>query len=150
MDLDSIQKYVVKRINDDEKLSAAGCRAVVEDKGDAFAEVNEALALGLCAIVQLPKWSPDSSAAKNAVGKLELVVEVCEVPALNRERPDAIHGLAAAQRVAWLINQTKANPDDPACGVLAIAPPGIVPSVQEDGNGVIYAVSFVQLFQLKG
>ena len=43
-----------------------------------------------------------------------------------------------------------ADPADPACGVLSVAAPGIVPAVQEDGNGGIYSINFVQLYQLKG
>ena len=150
MNLDAIQRYAVERINADPMLSEAGCRAVVEDKGDAFAEVNAAVAEGLCAIVLLPKWTPDTTAAKSAVGRLDLVVNLTEIPQVNRERANAMHGLAAAQRIAWLLNQEKADPADPACGVLSVAAPGIVPAVQEDGNGVIYSINFVQLYQLKG
>ena len=43
MDLIDIQRFAVERINADPVLSAAGCRAVVEDKGDAFAEVDAAV-----------------------------------------------------------------------------------------------------------
>ena len=107
MDLVDIQRFAVERINADPVLSAAGCIAVVEDKGDAFAEVNSAVEGGLCAIVLLPKWSPRSSAAKNAVGNADLVVNLTEIPDLNRERPNALHGLTAAQRIAWLLNMEK-------------------------------------------
>ena len=47
MDLVDIQRFAVERINADPVLSAAGCRAVIEDKGDAFAEVNAAVEGGL-------------------------------------------------------------------------------------------------------
>ena len=137
MDLIDIQRFAVERINADPVLSAAGCIAVVEDRGDAFAEVNAAVEGGLCAIVLLPKWSPRSSAAKNAVGNADLVVNLTEIPDLNRERPDAIHGLTAAQRITG-----------DACSVLTLANPGIQPAVQEDGRGVVYSISFVQQYQL--
>ena len=146
MDLVAIQRFAVERINADPVLSAAGCRAVVEDKGDAFAEVDAAVADGLCAIVLLPKWSPQSSAAKNAVGIADLVVNLTELPDLNRERPGALHGLAAAQRIAWLLNLE--NVADDACSVLALAESGIQPAVQEDGRGVVYSISFRQQYQL--
>lgn len=146
MDLVDIQRFAVERINADPVLSAAGCIAVVEDKGDAFAEVNSAVEGGLCAIVLLPKWSPRSSAAKNAVGNADLVVNLTEIPDLNRERPNALHGLTAAQRIAWLLNMEKVTGD--ACSVLTLANPGIQPAVQEDGRGVVYSISFVQQYQL--
>ena len=146
MDLIDIQRFAVAKINADPILNAAGCIAVVEDKGDAFAEVNAAVEGGLCAIVLLPKWSPRSSAAKNAVGNADLVVNLTEIPDLNRERPDAIHGLTAAQRIAWLLNMEKVADD--ACSVLTLANPGIQPAVQEDGRGVVYSISFVQQYQL--
>ena len=147
MDLVDIQRFAVERINADPVLSAAGCRAVVEDKGDAFAEVDAAVAGGLCAIVLLPKWSPQSSAAKNAVGIADLVVNLTEIPDLNRENhPGALHGLTAAQRIAWLLNLEKVADD--ACSVLTLANPGIQPAVQEDGRGVVYSISFRQQYQL--
>ena len=146
MDLVDIQRFAVERINADPVLSAAGCIAVVEDKGDAFAEVNSAVEGGLCAIVLLPKWSPRSSAAKNAVGNADLVVNLTEIPDLNRERPNALHGLTAAQRIAWLLNMEKVTGD--ACSVLTLANPGIQPAVQEDGRGVVYSISLVQQYQL--
>ncbi len=147
MDLVDIQRFAVERINADPVLSAAGCRAVVEDKGDAFAEVNAAVEGGLCAIVLLPRWSPQSSAAKNAVGNADLVVNLTEIPDLNREcHPNAMHGLTAAQRIAWLLNLERVAGD--ACSVLALSPQGIQPAVQEDGRGVVYSISFVQQYQL--
>ena len=147
MDIVDIQRFAVAKINADPVLSAAGCKAVVEDKGDAFAEVEAAVADGLCAIVLLPKWSPQSSAAKNAVGIADLVVNLTEVPDLNRENhPGALHGLTAAQRIAWLLNLEKVADD--ACSVLTLANPGIQPAVQEDGRGVVYSISFRQQYQL--
>ena len=147
MNLVDIQRYAVERINADPVLSAAGCKAVIEDKGDAFAEVNAAVADGLCAIVLLPKWSPQSSAAKNAVGRADLVVNLTEIPDINREKhPDAMHGLTAAQRIAWLLNMEKVAND--ACSVLVITAPGIQGAVQADGNGVVYSIPFVMEYQL--
>ena len=147
MDLVEIQRFAVAKINADPVLSAAGCKAVVEDKGDAFAEVEAAVADGLCAIVLLPKWSPQSSAAKNAVGIADLVVNLTEIPDLNRENhPNALHGLSAAQRIAWLLNMEKVAGD--AGSVLTLADPGIQPAVQEDGRGVVYSISFRQQYQL--
>ena len=147
MDLIDIQRYAVERINADPVLSAAGCRAVIEDKGDAFAEVNAAVEGGLCAIVLLPSWSPQSSAAKNAVGHADLVVNLTEIPDINREcHPNAMHGLTAAQRIAWLLNMEKVA-DDP-CNVLVVTAPGIQGAVQADGNGVVYSIPFVMEYQL--
>lgn len=147
MNLVDIQRFAVERINADPVLSAAGCKAVVEDKGDAFAEVNAAVEGGLCAIVLLPRWSPQSSAAKNAVGNADLVVNLTEIPDLNREsHPNAMHGLTAAQRIAWLLNLERAAGD--ACSVLTLSPQGIQPAVQEDGRGVVYSISFRQQYQL--
>lgn len=147
MDLVEIQRFAVAKINADPVLSAAGCKAVVEDKGDAFAEVEAAVADGLCAIVLLPKWSPQSSAAKNAVGIADLVVNLTEIPDLNRENHlNALHGLSAAQRIAWLLNMEKVAGD--AGSVLTLADPGIQPAVQEDGRGVVYSISFRQQYQL--
>lgn len=146
MDLVDLQSFAVERINADPVLSGAGCRAVIEDKGDAFAEVEEAAAAGLCAIVLLPKWSPQSNAAKNAVGHADLIVNLTEIPSLNREgNPNYMHGLTAAQRIAWLLNLEKVDAD---ANVLVLADPGIVPSVQVDGKGVVYSISFVQQYQL--
>ena len=150
MNLIDIQRFAVERINADPVLSAAGCKAVIEDKGDAFAEVNAAVADGLCAIVLLPKWSPQSSAAKNAVGRADLVVNLAEIPDINRENhPDAMHGLTAAQRIAWLLNMERVDPDDSG-SILTVSQTGIQPAVQSDGKGVIYSVSFVMQHQLKG
>ena len=147
MNLIDIQRFAVERINADPVLSAAGCKAVIEDKGDAFAEVNAAVADGPCAIGMLPKWSPQSSAAKNAVGRADLVVNLTEIPDINRENhPDAMHGLTAAQRIAWILNLEKVADD--ACSVLALSPQGIQPAVQTDGQGVVYSISFVQQYQL--
>lgn len=147
MNLIDIQRFAVERINADPVLSAVGCKAVIEDKGDAFAEVNAAVADGLCAIVLLPKWSPQSSAAKNAVGRADLVVNLTEIPDINRENhPDAMHGLTAAQRIAWLLNMEKVAND--ACSVLVVTAPGIQGAVQADGNGVVYSIPFVMEYQL--
>lgn len=146
MDLVEIQRFAVAKINADPVLSTAKCKAVVEDKGDAFAEVKAAAAAGLCAIVMIPRWSPQSSAAKNAVGIADLLINLTEIPSLNRKRPNALHGLSAAQRIAWLLNMEKVADD--ACSVLTLADPGIQPAVQEDGRGVVYSISFRQQYQL--
>ena len=149
MRLSDVQKHIVDAINADEMLVAAGCRACIEDKGDAFAEVNAALeGVGICALVGVPSWKPESNAAKNAVGRTSFTVNVIEVPPVNRERPGYMTGLNAAERIAWALNLTK--PDGPGGDVLALDPAGISSTIAEDGTGAIYHVPFVCMHQLKG
>lgn len=151
MELLDIQKYTVETINADAILADAGVEAVPEDLGDAFAKVNAAVAeVGICALVQLPRFSPTSSAAKNAVGNVTMQVVVAENPMTNRAQAGHLHALQAAERIAWILNLTKPVPADPLCDVLVLDGQGIVPQPQEDGEGLIVGVTFRCQHQLRG
>lgn len=151
MELLDIQKYTVETINADAILADAGVEAVPEDLGDAFEKVNAAVAeVGICALVQLPRFSPASSAAKNAVGNVTMQVVVAENPMTNRAQAGHLHALQAAERIAWILNLTKPVPADPLCDVLVLDGQGIVPQPQADGEGLIVGVTFRCQHQLRG
>lgn len=151
MELLDIRKYVIETINADAVLQGAGVEAVPEDLGDAFEKVNAAIAeLGICALVQLPRFAPKSSAAKNVVGDVTLQVVVIEYPQTNRQQAGHIHGLAAAERIAWILNMQKPLPADPLCDVLVLDGQGIVPEPQVDGEGLTVGVTFRCQHQVRG
>ena len=151
MELLDVQKYIVEAINADPTLADAGVKAVPEDLGDAFSAVDEALAeLGICALVQLPKFAPNSNAAKNAVGIATVAVVVTEIPQTNREQAGHVNALSAAERIAWILNLSNPAPADPRCDVLVLDAPGIQPEPQEDGRGLVVGVSFKWQHQILG
>ncbi len=146
--LRQIQDFVVETINADETLSAAGVRAVPEDKGDSFDEVNAALAsVGIGVLVSVPTFVPDSSSAKAAVGNTQIRCSVTEAVGINRSRAGWMDGLDAAERVAYLLNLSRPGDDH---DLLVLDRPGITSSIAADGSGAIYAVPFKTVHQLTG
>ena len=151
MELLDVQKYIVEAINADPTLADAGVKAVPEDLGDAFEAVNASLAeLGICALVQLPRFAPKSNAAKNAVGDATVSVVVTGIPQTNREQAGHVHALSAAERIGWLLNLSKPAPADPRCDVLVMDPQGIQPQPQQDGQGLVVGVTFQWQHQILG
>jgi hypothetical protein len=142
-----IQLAVREILANDETLRAAGIDALAMDDGTLKAAIGKAHALGgkgILAIVSAPSFSPQSNAAKNAVGKLTLRVSVSETPALNRKRAGMMTGPDAAWHVAYLLNQAKVG------GTLLVLSGEIVPVIDQDGATCVTSAPFECMNQLKG
>lgn len=142
-----IQLAVREILANDETLRAAGIDALAMDDGALKAAIGKAHALGgkgIVAIVSAPSFSPQSSAAKNAVGKLTLRVAVSETPALNRKRAGMMTGPDAAWHIAYLLNQAKVG------GTLLVLSGEIVPVIDQDGATCVTSAPFECMNQLKG
>ena len=142
-----IQLAVRGILANDETLRAAGIEVLAMDDGALKAAIGKAHALGgkgIVAIVSAPIFSPQSSAAKNAVGKLTLRVAVSETPALNRKRAGMMTGPDAAWRIAYLLNQAKVG------GTLLVLSGEIVPVIDQDGAMCVTSAPFECMNQLKG
>ena len=142
-----IQLAVREILANDETLRAAGIDALAMDDGTLKAAIGKAHALGgkgIVAIVSAPSFSPQSSAAKNAVGKLTLRVAVSETPALNRKRAGMMTGPDAAWHIAYLLNQAKVG------GTLLVLSGEIVPVIDQDGATCVTSAPFECMNQLKG
>ena len=142
-----IQLAVRGILANDETLRAAGIEVLAMDDGALKAAIGKAHALGgkgIVAIVSAPSFSPKSSAAKNAVGKLTLRVAVSETPALNRKRAGMMTGPDAAWHIAYLLNQAKVG------GTLLVLSGEIVPVIDQDGATCVTSAPFECMNQLKG
>ncbi len=142
-----IQLAVREILANDETLRAAGIDALAMDDGTLKAAIGKAHALGgkgIVAIVSAPSFSPQSNAAKNAVGKLTLRVAVSETPALNRKRAGMMTGPDAAWHIAYLLNQAKVG------GTLLVLSGEIVPVIDQDGATCVTSAPFECMNQLKG
>ena len=142
-----IQLAVREILAEDETLRAAGIDALAMDDGALKAAIGKAHALGgkgIVAIVSAPSFSPQSNAAKNAVGKLTLRVAVSETPALNRKRAGMMTGPDAAWHIAYLLNQEKVG------GTLLVLSGEIVPVIDQDGATCVTSAPFECMNQLKG
>lgn len=142
-----IQLAVREILANDETLRAAGIEVIAMDDGALKAAIGKAHALGgkgIVAIVSAPSFSPQSSAAKNAVGKLTLRVAVSETPALNRKRAGMMTGPDAAWHIAYLLNQAKVG------GTLLVLSGEIVPVIDQDGATCVTSAPFECMNQLKG
>lgn len=142
-----IQLAVRGILANDETLRAAGIEVLAMDDGALKAAIGKAHALGgkgIVAIVSAPSFSPQSSAAKNAVGKLTLRVAVSETPALNRKRAGMMTGPDAAWHIAYLLNQAKVG------GTLLVLSGEIVPVIDQDGATCVTSAPFECMNQLKG
>ena len=142
-----IQNAVRDILAKDETLLAAGIGALTMDDGALKAAIGKAHALGgkgIVAIVSAPSFSPQSSAAKNAVGKLTLRVAVSETPALNRKRAGMMTGPDAAWHIAYLLNQAKVG------GTLLVLSGEIVSVIDQDGATCVTSAPFECMNQLKG
>ena len=142
-----IQLAVRNILAQDETLLAAGIEVLAMDDGALKAAIGKAHALGgkgIVAIVSAPSFSPQSSAAKNAVGKLTLRVAVSETPALNRKRAGMMTGPDAAWHIAYLLNQAKVG------GTLLVLSGEIVPVIDQDGATCVTSAPFECMNQLKG
>ena len=142
-----IQLAVREILANDETLRAAGIDALAMDDGALKAAIGKAHALGgkgIVAIVSAPSFSPQSNAAKNAVGKLTLRVAVSETPALNRKRAGMMTGPDAAWHIAYLLNQAKVG------GTLLVLSGEIVPVIDQDGATCVTSAPFECMNQLKG
>lgn len=133
----------------DETLVGAGIAVLSMDDGNLAAAIGKALGLGgkgIVAIVSAPSFTPTSSAAKNAVGKLRLRVAVSETPAINRKRPGHMTGSDAAWHVAYLLNQAKIREDGP----MLVLDGDITPVLDKDGATCVTSAPFSCINQLKG
>ena len=136
-----IQKAVADALAGDKTLAAARIGASIADDGSLAAKLSKALGVcgsGIHAIVGAPRFTPESSAAKNAVGTLTLDVAVTEVPAVNRKRAGHLTGADAAWRVAWTLNQLKLSPD----GVLLVLAGTVQSTLEQDGSAAVYTIPF--------
>ena len=136
-----IQKAVADALAGDETLDAARIGASIADDGSLATKLAKAFGVGgsgIHAIVGAPRFTPESSAAKNAVGTLTLDVAVTEVPAVNRKRAGHLTGADAAWRVAWTLNQLKLSPD----GVLLVLAGTVQSTLEQDGSAAVYTIPF--------
>lgn len=108
MTLQLFQTALAEKLNANDALRASGCEAVAEDALDVDAKVAEQLQVlnGVAMIVMTPKINVIGGGTENGIPVEipELMISCAEIPALNRERPEAITALQAAERVALLFD----------------------------------------------
>lgn len=146
MRISEIQKFIRDKLEKDPFVSASRATVVCADEGDSVAAVDKAIAeSGLAVIVAAPKWKPTTSSAKEAVGDLEISVNVSECPDLNRIG-DYTVGLDLAEHVAVLLNLEKPFPN---ADILTLSKEGIVSAASQDGSIVVWSVPFTTVHQLE-
>lgn len=111
MTLQYFQSAIADQLNADSVLRAGGAEAISEDALDADFKLTQQLQTvqGVCIIVMTPKINVIGGGTENGIPVEipELLVSCVELPALNRERADAITSLQAAERVASILNSKK-------------------------------------------
>lgn len=145
MRISEVQKFIKNKLEKDPFVSASGAEVVCADDGDSVSAVDRAMAeAGLAVIVAAPKWKPNTTSAKEAVGDLDITVNVSECPELNR-RGDYTVGLDLAEHIAVLLNLEKPFPSS---DILTLSKEGIASAASDDGSIVVWSVPFTMIHQI--
>ena len=105
MNLSTLQKTVAKLLKDCPVLVRHNVEPLAEDKGNIFADIKLALAkVSCCAVVLSPRFKSSATDAQKPLGAATLVVQIFEMPALNRGKANRLTALNAAEAVAVFLH----------------------------------------------